>query len=190
MATRHALEQPQRVHGHALLATRQIATSARLQSLDSCAETDLFGASYPRAPNHRRDRGRTAELPQRPQPTHLGVEVYEAAHRRNPPTKSPEREQSTHLGKERGVKLVLTIHERIDESQLARLEESLGQAQQEVRPAQIERRQQCDAEEVGREPLKFGRGERLELRLERLKGQTRAVSGTQQSHLVERTNIF
>eukprot|EP00964_Phaeocystis_antarctica_P022288 scaffold12365_cov96-Phaeocystis_antarctica.AAC.1 len=185
MATRHALEQPQRVHGHALLAPRQIATPARLQSLDGCAETDLLGAPYPRAPNHRSDRGRTAELPQRPQPTHLGVEVYQAAHCRHTPTKSPEREQSTHLGKERGVKLLLATRKRVDEGKLARLEESLGQAEQKVRPAQIERRQQSDAKEIGREPLELGRGERLELRLESLERQTRAVSRTQQSHLVQ-----
>ena len=89
---------------------------------------------------------------------------------------------------ERDVTELWEEHERIDERQLARLKKSLGQAQQEVRPAQIERRQQCDAEEVGREPLEFGRGEWLELRLESLEGQARAVSGTQQSHLVARAS--
>ena len=38
------------------------------------------------------------------------------------------------------------------------------------------------------ESLEFGRGEWLELRLESLERQARAVSGTQQSHLVARTS--
>mmetsp|Transcript_21354 Transcript_21354/g.50649 ORF Transcript_21354/g.50649 Transcript_21354/m.50649 type:complete len:266 (-) Transcript_21354:498-1295(-) len=189
VAAHHALQQQHRARSLAPRAARQEATAARLQPLDGGAEADLPGASHPRATDHRRDRGRVAKLPQRAQPAHLGVEVDQAAHGRHRPAQAPQREQPAHLGEEGRVERLLAAHEAVDEGELARLEERLGHAEEVVRPAQVEGGEQCHAEDVRRELLELGRGERLEHLLQRVERQPRAVARTQQAHSVDHARV-